>query len=321
MVPAGQENTPLAEVTRLAPSPTGALHLGNARTFIFNWAMARQRGWRVGLRIEDLDATRVKPGAIEQTIEILEWLGLDWDEGPVVQSHDPGRYVDAMQRLARAGAVYPCELTRTEIEQAASAPQEGVHETVFPAHLRPAGLGPTEFTDTGSNWRFAVPDEPIEFDDAMFGRVRVSLPETIGDFVVWSKRGQPSYQLAVVVDDAQLGVTQVVRGNDLLDSTARQLVLYRALGLGAEPSHTHLPLVRGPDGRRLAKRHGDSRLTTWMARGMAPERVIGLIAWWASMTATPEPMSTETFLEHFNPCTIPMTDTVYDRSAEAWLTS
>lgn len=288
---------------------------------MLNWALARQNNWRIGLRIEDLDTPRVKPGAIEQTIDLLAWLGLDWDEGPLVQSIDQSPYVQAMRRLARAGAVYPCDLTRSEIEAAASAPQEGVHETVMPRSLRPAGVGPTEFVDTGSNWRLVVPDEPVGFVDTRHGPQRVSLPESIGDFVVWTRRGQPSYQLAVVVDDARLGVTQVVRGNDLLESTARQLALYRALGLAPEPTHTHVPLVRGPDGRRLAKRHGDSRLGTWKARGMRPERVIGLVACWTGLQTQPEPMAASEFLDRFDAGTIPMSDIVFDQRAESWLTA
>jgi glutamyl-tRNA synthetase len=143
--------------TRVAPSPTGALHLGNARTFLINWALARQNGWRIVLRIEDLDGPRVKPGVIESTIETLRWLGIDWDVGPVIQSHDLEPYRAAVRSLASRGLAYPSELSRGEIESAASAPQEGVHESVFPASLRPA-LHARAFDSPETNWRFVVPD-------------------------------------------------------------------------------------------------------------------------------------------------------------------
>lgn len=270
------------QVTRLAPSPTGALHLGNARTFLVNWALARRRGWRIVLRIEDLDGPRVKSGAIDLTLDLLEWLGLDWDQGPIVQSHDTSPYTQAMRSLTAKGLAYPSDLTRGEVEAAASAPQEGAHEVAFPASLRPA-LGPREFAPADTNWRLAVPDRPIEFVDAFAGRQARSPAHSVGDFVVWTRRGQPSYQLAVVVDDHRQGVTQVVRGDDLLDSAARQLLLYRALGIGPEPAYTHLPLVLGPDGRRLAKRHGDTRLDMYRARGVSRERVIALLGRWCGL--------------------------------------
>lgn len=321
-VPAEPENEggiAAARVTRLAPSPTGALHLGNAFSFLVAWGLARRDGWGVTLRIEDLDTPRVKPGAIEQTIDLLCWLGLDWDEGPSLQSDDLSAYEDAMRRLARAGVVYPCALTRSEIESAASAPQEGGSETVFPRALRPE-LGPCAFEDTGSNWRFAVPDEPVGFTDELLSPQRVSLPETIGDFVVWTKRGQPSYQLAVVVDDHRQGVTDIVRGNDLLDSGARQLALARAMGLDWAPRFWHTPLVRGTDGLRLAKRHGDTRLATWRGDGLDPRRVIGLCACWAGVLDEPEPMSAASFRDALEPSRIPTDDVIFDERALRWLT-
>src|SRR5690606_14948659 len=207
------------EVTRLAPSPTGALHLGNARTFLANWLLARQRGWRIVLRIEDLDGPRIKPWAAQAAIDALHWRGLDWDEGPLTQAADLAPYHAAMEALAAAGLAYPCSLTRREIEAAASAPQEGAGEVRCPPELRPAP-GPQRFDLAAppSNWRFRTPEGRVVIQDAFAGRVELSPLETIGDFVVWTKRGEPAYQLAVVVDDARQGVTQVVRGDDLLDS-------------------------------------------------------------------------------------------------------
>ena len=308
------------QATRLAPSPTGALHLGNARTFLVNWAIARQRGWRVVLRIEDLDTPRVKGGAIEQTIDTLAWLGLDWDEGPTIQSEDLSAYAGAMRTLAARGLVYPCELTRAQIERAVSAPNEGDAETPFPRSLRPR-ISSRAFEDTGSNWRLVVEPGEVGFVDAFVGARAFDPSREIGDFVVWTKRRCPSYQLAVVVDDAAQGITQVVRGDDLLPSTARQLTLWRALGLGREPTYTHLPLVRGADGRRLAKRHGDTRLITYRERGVSPERVIGLLASWSGLTQTPEPMDAPAFLRAFSLDRMPPTDVTFTPEHDAWLVS
>lgn len=309
--------------TRLAPSPTGVLHLGNARTFLVNWAMARRHGWRIVLRIEDLDGPRVKEGAIEQTVDLLRWLGMDWDEGPVVQSLDLSPYIDAASRLAGVGAIYPCELTRAQIEAAASAPQEGAHEIPFPRSMRPTILART-FEDTGSNWRFATPDETVCFVDGFCGEQSHRPCDTVGDFVVWTKRGQPSYQLAVVVDDARQGVTQVVRGNDLLDSAARQILLYRALGAGPPPAYTHLPLVVGADGRRLAKRHGDTRLDAYRAAGVRAERVIGWVAATCAVggsAGAAKEISAAEFRDALDLNSIPRTNVVFTAEADSWLKS
>ncbi len=303
--------------TRLAPSPTGALHLGNARTFLVNWALARVRGWKIVLRIEDLDGPRVKPGAIEGTIETLRWLGVDWDEGPVVQSNDLAPYRVAMGALARAAKAYPSELTRTEIDAAASAPQEGMSESVFPASLRPE-LSMREFDAEMTNWRFVVGPDEVEFVDGFAGKQRHQPAATIGDFVIWTKRGQPAYQLAVVVDDQRQGVTQVVRGNDLLDSAARQLLLYRALGQTPEPAYTHLPLVRGEDGKRLAKRHGDTRIETYRAAGVRAQRVVGLVAKWCGI-AGEEEMSAVDFSRRLDLNTMSRDDVVFTPEDHAWL--
>jgi glutamyl-tRNA synthetase len=317
-------------VTRLAPSPTGSLHLGNARTFLINWAMACQAGWHITMRVEDLDTPRVKPGAIEQTVDELAWLGLRWDspargEPVPVQSTRLNRYRALMQHLARAGLVYRCELTRAELERVVSAPQEGAHETPFPASLRPSNR-PRAFEDeagTATNWRFCVPAEAVTVRDRLLGEVECRPCETVGDFVVWTKRGTPSYQLAVVADDYDAGVTEIVRGDDLVDSGARQLLLWRALGFGPEPMGTHLPLVVGADGRRLAKRHGDTRVAGYRARGVPAERVIGLIAAWSGVLdrRSPEPMDAASFRERFNLGSMSTDAVVMTPEDEAWLTA
>ncbi|MBC7835877.1 MAG: tRNA glutamyl-Q(34) synthetase GluQRS [Phycisphaerales bacterium] len=326
-----------AEVTRLAPSPTGALHLGNARTFLANWAMARRSGWRIVMRIEDLDTTRTKPGAAAEILSTLRWLGIDWDlpgrGGAYVQSHDLEPYRAAMRRLAAGGGAYPCALTRTQVEQAVSAPQEGAHDVPFSRHLRPE---PREYDfdavqgeagPGGTNWRFAIPDRApgvsfdAAFDDAIAGVQRLDLAQSVGDFVLWTKRDQPSYQLAVAVDDHRHGVTRVVRGDDLLDSAGRQLLLYRALGMGPEPSYTHLPLVLGADGRRLAKRHGDTRVESYRALGVPAEALVGLIAFWGGLVNERRAVGSTEFIDLFDLSRLPRTPVHFTPEDDQWLRS
>ena len=260
----------------------------------------------------------MKPGSIEQCIDLLSWVGIDWDEGPLIQSEDLGPYERAMTALARAGAAYPCELTRSEIEAAASAPQQGSGELRYPPELRPE-LTERAFDDTGSNWRFIALDAPVGFTDRFAGAQDRSVGKSVGDFVVWTKRGQPSYQLAVTVDDAAQGVTHIVRGDDLLDSAARQLLLYRALNLPEPVEWTHVPLVIGEDGKRLAKRHGDTRTATYRERGVSPDRLVGLIAYWCGASNQRWPMSPSEFLERFEPSRLSPAPVVFTKEDDAWL--
>jgi glutamyl-tRNA synthetase len=200
-------------------------------------------------------------------------------------------------------------------EGASNAPPS---ETRFPAELRPA-LAARPFDDLETNWRFAVPPSAVEFTDAFAGAQRIAPAETIGDFVIWTKRAQPAYQLAVVVDDHRQGVTDIVRGDDLLDSAARQLLLYRSLGFTPEPSYTHLPLVIGEDGRRLAKRHGDTRVDHYRDRGVPAERVIGLLAFWSGMQGHRAPMSAGEFASAFNLERLPTSAAVFTQEDDQWL--
>lgn len=305
------------ERTRLAPSPTGALHLGNARTFVINWALARRQGWHIVLRIDDLDGPRVKPGAGEQIIGTLRWLGLDWDEGPIFQSESIEPYERAMRELASRSLVYPCRLSRSQIEQAATAPHADEHETPFPSSLRPDAR-PRSFDDTGTNWRLAVDDGRVRFNDAFHGEIGHDVAASVGDFVVWTKRAQPAYQLAVVVDDHEQGITQVVRGDDLLDSTARQLLLHRALDLDRVPRYLHLPLITGPDGRRLAKRHGDTRVETYREAGVAAERILALLGRWSGL-GTPERISAASFADRLDLARISREAVVMTPEDDRWL--
>lgn len=322
--------THAAPITRLAPSPTGALHIGNARTFLVNWALARRNNWRIILRIEDLDGPRVKPEAVVGIQRTLNWLGIDWDSGPFVQTDDLEPYRAAMRSLASRGLTYSSDLSRTEIEAAASAPQEGSGETRFAPSLRPADATVSKpFADTGSNWRFVAPapSSPsdstgrVRFVDDFVGPQQRCPAESVGDFVLWTKRAQPAYQLAVVVDDARQGVTHIVRGDDLLDSAARQLLLYRALDLVPEPTYCHLPLVIGADGRRLAKRHGDTRVEMYRAAGVPRDRMIGLLAHMCGINAgSPRaPMTPDTFIHSLDLARIPREPSVFTPEDDAWL--
>ncbi len=265
-------------VGRLAPSPTGALHLGNARTFLLAWLSVRVRSGTLLLRIEDIDGPRVKSGATAQAIEDLRWLGLDWDGEPLVQSGHLERYAAVAERLFAAGRAYPCVCTRSEVEEAASAPHEAQADgPVYPGTCRGRFVdlaAARAATGRDAALRFRVDVDAVPFDDAFAGAQAGRLR---GDFVVQKRDGGPAYQLAVVADDAMQRVTEVLRADDLLPSTPRQLLLYEALGL-PPPAFVHVPLVVGGDGLRLAKRHGDTSLRTLRERGASAARLAGHLA-------------------------------------------
>jgi glutamyl-tRNA synthetase len=271
-------------VGRLAPSPTGAQHVGNARTYLAAWLSARSRGGKVILRIEDIDSPRIKAGAAKEACDDLHWLGLDWDEGPIFQTARLPHYQAALDQLITLEKVYPCTCSRQDIEQAASAPHLEHEGPAYPGTCsrRKAADAPSLFPVPYA-WRFRLDGASPAFDDGFRGPISLDLSRVGGDFVVWKAAppgtaSSPAYQLAVVIDDAAQGVTEVVRGDDLVPSTPRQLFLYQALGLPA-PRFLHLPLVVGPDGRRLAKRHGDTRLSALRAAEVQPENLLGLLAW------------------------------------------
>ena len=277
---------PTPPIGRLAPSPTGGLHLGHARTFLIAWLSARSRGGLMIYRVEDLDATRARLPVIEEAVVDLRWLGLDWDEGPdrggpsypYVQSWRMSEYATSLGRLKSAELVYPCTCTRSDIERAASAPHPEDEGPTYPgtcSHRRAADaevLGYRPFA-----WRFRVPPGPIAWSDRFQGEVRLDPARLGGDFVVARAGIGPSYQLAVVHDDATMGVTEVIRGDDLVPSTPRQILLYRALGW-EPPGFGHVPLAVSPDGRRLAKRDGSIKLATLRESGVDPARLVGWLA-------------------------------------------
>lgn len=306
MIPANtsdQRATSRSVITRLAPSPTGSQHLGNARTYLISWLLARSSGGRIILRVEDIDSPRVKAGAAAEAIADLQWLGLDWDEGPLIQTERLPLYAAAFEQLQRAELVYPCTCTRSDVESAASAPHVDGAEPAYPGTCSHLHVADAAGLQQPFAWRFRVTESP-GFVDLVRGDTHIDLRQHGGDFVVWKSSGTPAYQLAVVVDDAANGITHVVRGDDLVTSTPRQLLLYQQLGL-TPPQFAHVPLVVGTDGRRLAKRHGDTRLRSMREAGVAPEAVIGLLAWSCGWQATPSPISANALIPHFDLATIP----------------
>jgi glutamyl-tRNA synthetase len=295
---------------RLAPSPTGAQHVGNARTYLLAWLSARSRGGRVVLRIEDVDSPRVKPGAAAAACDDLRWLGLDWDGDPIVQTQRLHLYESALHTLQSRELVYPCTCTRTDVERAASAPHAEHEGPVYPGTC--AGRTAADADALGDQpycWRFRVPEHSPEWIDGFRGPTAIDLRTVGGDFVVWKAPrpgagATPAYQLAVVVDDAAQGVTEVIRGDDLVPSTPRQLLLYEALSL-RPPRFSHVPLVVGPDGRRLAKRHGDTRLSALRAAGVTAENLLGLLAWSCGWIGEIRPASARELLPLFRLEAIP----------------
>jgi glutamyl-tRNA synthetase len=298
---------------RLAPSPTGALHLGNARTFLIAWLSVRSRGGSLLLRMEDLDHPKVKPGTAQAALDDLRWLGLDWDEGPdcggpcapYVQSQRLDLYAAALARLQSAGLVYPCVCSRQDVEAGQSAPHAGEEGPRYEGACRsrfadfaaaqgalPAGRLPA--------WRFRVSDgAETFFEDGFHGPQRQRVDLDRGDFVLARHAQGAGYTLAVVVDDAAMGVSEVLRGDDLLPATHRQLLVYAALGL-TPPRFVHVPLVVAPDGRRLAKRHGDTRLATLRRLGRRPAQIVGLLAWWCGWAGPDEECLPRDLLPRFD---------------------
>lgn len=257
---------------RIAPTPTGYLHLGHAATFWKAYERSVQAGGVAVLRIDDLDPNRCKPEYADAAIEDLRWLGIRCQEGPFHQSRRRELYLDAWRKLRNGGFIYPCLRSRKDVAQAALAPHD--EHPVFPVEWRtPAEEGMRHPEPRGRNWRFRVPDtEMVCFRDENFGEIRRTALRDFGDFLVWNRDDVPAYELAVVVDDLTMGVTEVVRGADLLTSTARQILIYRALE-AAPPAFFHCPLVF-KDGRRLAKRDAALSLRALRARGDSPEDVI-----------------------------------------------
>jgi len=267
-----------AYVGRLAPSPTGLLHLGHAATFWTAFERAREAGGTLLVRNEDLDSQRSKAEFVEAMVEDLAWLGIEWQAPMVSQSERLTVYREAFERLVAAGCVYPCSCSRKDLARMMHAPHEDADdEPVYDGSCRPAGDAPMRGLVDRMNYRFRVPDgEAIRFADGNLGEREFTAGVDFGDFLVWRKDGLPSYQLACAVDDAAMRITEVVRGADLLKSTARQILLQRALGLPAV-AYFHTRLLVDEQGVRLAKRHDALALRTSREQGLAPADVLRLI--------------------------------------------
>ncbi|MEP7010833.1 MAG: tRNA glutamyl-Q(34) synthetase GluQRS [Acidobacteriota bacterium] len=298
---------------RYAPTPSGWLHLGNARTALAAWLSIRGKGGTFVWRLEDLDGPRTVPGMAEAAEEDLRWLGLDWDEGPdpiggpyapYIQSQRAELYEAALERLAKAGRLFPCRVSRADLANLATAPHGRQKTPPYPASLRPKNLESGWFGAMRANpnpdaaLRFRVDCEPVSFVDRICGPITERVDQTVGDFVLERRDGVYAYQLAVVVDDLAMGITEVVRGRDLLDSTARQVQLIEALG-GSVPSYAHLPLVVNAEGEKLSKRDDALRLRTLRESGIAPEEVVGKLGASLGLLDRPEPCRAEELVPLF----------------------
>jgi len=299
---------------RFAPTPSGLLHLGNAGTALLAWLQVRSQGGTIVLRIEDVDTPRCKPAWTAQCLQDMRWLGLDWDEGPDVggdrgpyAQRDRGeRYEAALKQLQDAGLVYPCYCSRADLLTAGQAPHGLQAEgPVYPGTCRQ--LDETERRRKAAaktpSLRFIMPQEATSFTDGIAGPVTYEAGAG-GDFIVKRADGIIGYQLAVVVDDDEMGITDVLRGWDLLDSTPRQLRLAEALGKSS-PRYAHAPLLLGPDGNRLAKRHGDIAVAALRASGIWPEGIIGLLGWLYGLLEKPQPASAQELIPLFDLSRIP----------------
>ena len=310
-------------VGRLAPSPTGLLHLGNAWAFLLAWLSARSQGGRILLRMEDLDPQRSRPAFAEAIQEDLAWLGLDWDAGPhddapagspdagaLTQSLRSPFYARALAGLEAAGLTYPCFCSRKELRMLASAPHPGEEE---PPRADPCReLGARERARLLAAGRHAAlrlrcPAEEVAFTDAVMGPQRFTPEEFGGDFALRRSDGVVAYQLAVAVDDGLMGVTEVVRGRDLLPSTPRQLLVMRFLGLSA-PRYAHIPLLLDEEGERLAKRHASLSLRALRTRGAEPARIIGYLACLAGINPGAGPVRPRELVGRFSLNALPRTD-------------
>ncbi len=327
---------------RLAPSPTGALHLGNARSFLIAWLSARSRGGTLALRMEDLDHPKVKPGAATAALEDLRWLGLDWDEGPDVggacapytQSERLPLYARALALLQLSGRIYPCVCTRRDVEHGQSAPHADeagaryagacrgrftTYEAACQWRRARMGLPPAAQLAPAQlpAWRFRAAGE-TSFEDGFHGPQRADTASSDGDFVIARHPRGAGYMLAVVVDDAAMGIDEVLRGDDLLPATHRQLHLFRALGL-KPPRFTHLPLVVNEEGRRLAKRHGDTRIAALRRQGVPAAKVVGLLAWWCGWAGWGEELLPRDLLPRYDLARLPRRPAVLDARVRDYL--
>jgi glutamyl-tRNA synthetase len=282
--------------------------------------------------MEDLDHPKVKPHAAQNAMEDLRWLGLDWDYGPdtggpdapYVQSARAPYYRAALEKLRTQHLVYPCICSRRDVEEAQSAPHDNTEGLYyrgtcygrFSSYRQAAAMLPPNRLPA---WRFhTIPGETTGFTDGFHGRQQQQVHDAVGDFVIARHPDGAGYMLAVVEDDAAMGVTEVLRGDDLLDTTHRQLLLYSALGY--EPPHfIHVPLVVAPDGRRLAKRHGDTRIRMLRDRGVSAAKIVGLLGWWCGWAAWGEALTAQDLCKRYDLRSIPREPVVLDQHIKTYL--
>jgi glutamyl-tRNA synthetase len=297
------------------------LHLGNARSFLLAWLDVRARKGQVLMRIENLDGPRIRAGAEQAALEDLQWLGLDWDGEILRQSERASVYRAALHQLVACQRAYPCVCSRKDVELAASAPHVGEEGPLYPATC----LGRFENfaaalaacpAQVQPNYRFHCAPGSLTFEDRFLGPTTYNIAEQLGDFVIYKRDGEAAYQLAVVVDDAASGVTEVLRGDDLLSSAARQIQLYDALELQA-PTFAHVPLILGEDGRRLAKRHGDTSLRTLRQQGLQAPQLVGWLAWQSGLQSSPTPCTAQELVASFDLRQVPTTPVIWRGSFNA----
>ncbi|MEK7321694.1 MAG: tRNA glutamyl-Q(34) synthetase GluQRS [Pseudomonadota bacterium] len=296
---------------RYAPSPTGPLHLGNLRTALVAWLHIRLAGGHFILRIEDLDQTRSRAESIGQILEDLRWLGLDWDEGPDVggpcgpylQSQRSAFYDDAFSQLRNARRVFPCYCSRKDVALAANAPHGRENSGIYPGNCRHLATDTAPPNARAAAWRYRVPSHRLEVLDQISGPLIQTMDVEVGDFVVRRADRLYAYQLAVAVDDALMGITDVVRGADLRDSTPRQVELLNSLGLPV-PRYWHIPLIMDALGRRLSKRDGDQGVTALRQQGRAPQHIVGRLAASLNLIPDDEPLSARELLARLTSATL-----------------
>lgn len=300
---------------RFAPSPSGEMHLGNAWTAFLVWLQVRQAGGTLVLRVEDLDPERSREEYAAQIMDDLTWLGLDWDEDGYFQSARGEYYAEALKTLETKGRIYPCFCSRADLRAAARAPHglEGVLKYPGTCSNLSSGQQKEWAKSRRFSWRFRLPAEDLAFRDGIWGWQQRG--EDHGDFIVQRSDGVYAYQLAVVVDDALMGINHVLRGADLLRATIYQVALYQDLGFPV-PEFSHVPVILGPDGRRLSKRHGDVSLRALRRKGVLPEQIIGTFAFWAGIIDNPQAASAKDFIPLFNLKSIPRGAIVWD--PEKW---
>lgn len=295
-------------VGRLAPSPTGYLHLGNAWAFLLAWLAARAAHGTLVLRMEDIDPDRSRPHFAEAIVHDLRWLGLDWDSGPVVQSQRMALYQAALDSLTKAGHTYPCYCTRKELRTLASAPHIGDAGAPYPNICRNLSLAERttrEQQGRKAALRLRCPEQrSIIFDDAVQGPQSMGLDDCGGDFALRRSDGVIAYQLAVVVDDALMGVNQVVRGDDIRISTPRQIWLCQLLGY-ATMRYAHVPLLLDSQGERLAKRHASLSLGALRESGIQPQAIVGYLGYRAGLLPVAAACSAQSLVETFRFSNLP----------------